>query len=53
MQSTGVACWFIHEKDTLIKPTSKSEKVYTTWFGSFNLGHYLHSKKLIFDIYLE
>ena len=52
MQSTGVECWFIHEKDVLRKPTSKSDKVYTTWLGPFNLGHYLNSEKLIFDIYL-
>ena len=52
MQSTSVECWFIPEEDVLTKPMSKKDKVYTKWFGPLNLGHYLNSEKLIFDIYL-
>lgn len=53
MQSTGVEYWFIPEKGVLTKPKSRCDKVYTEWFGPFNLRRYLNSKNLIFDIYLE
>ena len=52
MQLTRVERWFIPEEDVLTKPAIKKDKVYTKWFGPLNLGHYLNSAKLIFDIYL-
>ena len=53
MQSSRIEfCWFIPEKDVLTKPENKSDKVFTKWLGPLNLGHYLNSKKMIFDIYL-
>ena len=52
MQSSGGQCRFVPEEDVLTKPMSKSDKVYTKWFGPFVLGHYVNSEKLIFDIYL-
>ena len=52
MQSIGIKYWFIPENGMLTKPKSRCDKVYTKWFGPFNLSRSLNGKDLIFDIYL-
>ena len=53
MQSTGIKCCFIPEKEVLKRPKSKNDKIYTKWIGPFNISHYLVINDLFFDIYLD
>ena len=52
MKPTGMEWRLIPEKNALIKPKKRKEKVYTEWLGPFNLSLYLKRENLIFDICL-